>query len=83
MPRLAGVERVVCVRVFDNERKINRKSKTVNVYESVTKRGVCVCHQGSARVRASAAEMFVIPERGACLDWDETGRKCYRGPKAP
>lgn len=30
----------VCVRVFDNERKINRKQgkelKTVNVYESVT-----------------------------------------------
>lgn len=29
-------------------------------------------HPGSARVAASTAEMFLIPERGACLDSNET-----------
>lgn len=35
-----------------------------------------VCHQGSTLVWVSAVEMLVIPEQGACLDWDETERKC-------
>lgn len=41
---------------------------------------VTVLDLGSAPVRASNIEMFVIPEQEACLDWDETEKEMLAGP---
>ena len=75
------LQRVFVWGCFDNETKINREQGTrdcgcVCKCESIKYMEMTVCHQESTLVWASAVEMFVIPERGACLDWDETEGKC-------